>query len=123
MYTSKFNSLKDIHVDDDVFQNTQQGKKPQPSNNDTAHLRATQLPLITLPSASRHTSHLPIPSTPHSFPRRLTFGDHAFQEDDVGVVKLAHDGGLREEVQAVLLRGSGLEGLDGHGHLGPTRDT
>ena len=44
-------------------------------------------------------------------------GDHPLQVDDVGVVELAHDGGLGEEVEAVLVGGAGLERLDGHGEV------
>ena len=37
---------------------------------------------------------------------RLTFCDNALEVDDVGVVKLSHDAGLRQEVKSVLVRGS-----------------
>ena len=46
-------------------------------------------------------------------------GDHALQEDDVGVLELPHDAGLGEEVDLGLVRAAGLESLDGHEHVGP----
>lgn len=50
----------------------------------------------------------------HDWP---TFSDHALQSDYVGVVKLAHDGGLTEEVPPLPLRVAHLQCLDGHKHL------
>lgn len=47
----------------------------------------------------------------------LTLGDNALQPDDVGMVKLAHDRGLPQEVPPLLLAVARLEGLDGHGDL------
>lgn len=35
--------------------------------------------------------------------RRLTHGDHALQMDDVGMIKLAHDARLAQEVASLLL--------------------
>lgn len=35
--------------------------------------------------------------------RRLTHGDHALQMDDVGMIKLAHDACLAQEVPSLLL--------------------
>ena len=34
---------------------------------------------------------------------RLTFCDNTLEVDDVGVIKLSHDAGLREEVESVLV--------------------
>ena len=44
----------------------------------------------------------------------LTFGDNSLQIDDIGVVKLSHNARLRQEVEAILVRGSRFQGLDGH---------
>lgn len=52
-----------------------------------------------------------------SWDKGLTLGYHALQPDDVGVVELAHDGGLPQEVPPLLLAIARLEGLDGHGDL------
>lgn len=42
-------------------------------------------------------------------------GDHTLQPDDVGLVKLAHDWCLGQEVSPLPLRVANLQGLDGHG--------
>jgi len=44
-------------------------------------------------------------------------GDHALQVDDVGMVELAHDAGLAEEVPPLLVGVAGLQGFYGHEHL------
>ena len=44
-------------------------------------------------------------------------GDDALQEDDVGVLELAHDGGLGQKVDLGLVRAARLERLDGHQHV------
>lgn len=41
-------------------------------------------------------------------------GDHALQADDVGVLELAHDGGLTQELPPLALRVAPFQGLDGH---------
>lgn len=41
-------------------------------------------------------------------------GDHALETDDIRVVKLAHDAGLRQEVPPLLLRVARLQCLDGY---------
>lgn len=46
-----------------------------------------------------------------------TFGDHALKVDDVRVVELAHDAGLRQEVPPLLVGVAGLQRLDGHADL------
>ena len=45
---------------------------------------------------------------------RTALGDHALQANDVGVVELAHDAGLAQEVPPLLLRVARLQRLDGH---------
>lgn len=57
-------------------------------------------------AASFDESHLP-----------LTFGDNALQVNDVGVVELAHDAGLGQEVSPLLVGVAGLQRLDGHADL------
>ena len=52
---------------------------------------------------------------------RCALGDHALQVDDVGMVELAHDGGLAQKVPALLLGIARLEGLDGHKDLSLAR--
>lgn len=47
----------------------------------------------------------------------LTFGDHTFQPDDVGVVELAHDGCLTQEVPSLALHVAPLQCFNGHGDL------
>lgn len=44
----------------------------------------------------------------------LTFGDHTLQVNDIGVVELAHDAGLRQEVPPLLVSVAGLQSLYGH---------
>lgn len=46
-----------------------------------------------------------------------TAGDDTFKADDIGVVKLTHDGRLTQKVPPLSLRVAGFEGLDGHGHV------
>lgn len=46
-----------------------------------------------------------------------TARDDAFQTDDIGVVKLAHDGRLTQEVPPLPLCVASFEGLDGHRHV------
>lgn len=46
-----------------------------------------------------------------------TVGDHTLQADDVGVLELAHDGGLAQELAPLALRVATLQGLDGHAAL------
>ena len=41
-------------------------------------------------------------------------GDDALQVYDVGVLELAHDGGLRQEVPPLLVCVAALQGLDGY---------
>lgn len=48
---------------------------------------------------------------------RCALGDNPFQVDDIGVVELAHDGCLTQEVPALLLCVSRLESLDGYKDL------
>lgn len=48
---------------------------------------------------------------------RRAFGDNTLQVDDIGVVELAHDGCLTQEVPPLLLRVARLECLDGHKDL------
>lgn len=50
-------------------------------------------------------------------PTLLTFSDDSFEADDVGVIELAHDAGLAQEVASLLLGVSGFEGFDGHADL------
>lgn len=47
----------------------------------------------------------------------LTFGDHAFQPDDVGVVELAHDGRLTQEVPSLAFHVAPLQCFNRHGDL------
>ena len=47
----------------------------------------------------------------------LTFGDHALQPDYVGVVKLAHDRRLAQEVPPLSLHISAFQRLYRHGDL------
>lgn len=35
---------------------------------------------------------------------RTALGDHAFQVDDIGMVELAHDAGLTQEIPSLLFR-------------------
>lgn len=56
-------------------------------------------------------------SNSRSWEEGLTLGDHALQPDDVGMVELAHDGGLPQEVPPLLLTVARLKGLDGHWDL------
>lgn len=44
-------------------------------------------------------------------------GDHTLQMDDVGMIKLAHDGGLAQEVPPLFLSVARLECLDGYKDL------
>lgn len=44
-------------------------------------------------------------------------GDHALQADDIGVLELAHDGGLTQELPPLPLRVAALQGLDGYAAL------
>lgn len=53
---------------------------------------------------------------------RAALGDHALQVDDVGMVELAHDAGLAEEIPPLLFSVAGLEGLNGYKHLPFTRE-
>lgn len=46
-----------------------------------------------------------------------TAGDDTFKADDIGVVKLTHDGRLTQKVPPLSLRVAGFEGLDGYGHV------
>lgn len=46
--------------------------------------------------------------------RWSALGDHALQPDNVGLVKLAHDGRLGQEVPPLPLGIAHLQGLDGH---------
>lgn len=48
---------------------------------------------------------------------RRALGDNTLQVDDVGVVKLAHDGGLTQELPPLPLRVATLQGLDGYAAL------
>lgn len=50
-------------------------------------------------------------------PTVLTFSDDSLKADDVGVIKLAHNAGLAQEITSLLLRVSGFEGFDGHADL------
>lgn len=47
----------------------------------------------------------------------LTFCDHALQPNDVGMVKLAHDGRLAQEVPPLSIHVAALQRLDRHGDL------
>lgn len=47
----------------------------------------------------------------------LTFGDHALQPDDVGMIKLTHDGRLTQEVSSLSLHVAALQCLYCHGNL------
>lgn len=44
----------------------------------------------------------------------VTLGHDSLQADDIGMIKLSHDGGFSEEVPLLLLRVSHLQGLQGH---------
>lgn len=44
---------------------------------------------------------------------RHTVGDHTLKADDVGMLELAHDGGLAQELTPLALRVSTLQSLDG----------
>lgn len=46
-----------------------------------------------------------------------TLGDHAFQTDNVGVVELAHDRSLWQEVSPLPISVAHLESLDGYNDL------
>ena len=48
---------------------------------------------------------------------RTALGDHALQVNDVGMVELAHDAGLAQEVPSLLLCVARFQSLDGHKHL------
>ncbi len=48
---------------------------------------------------------------------RTTLGDHTFQTDNVGVVELAHDGSLRQEVSPLAVSVAHLKSLDGYDDL------
>lgn len=54
-------------------------------------------------------------------PTVLTFSDDSLKADDVGVIKLAHDAGLAQEITSLLLCVSGFEGFDGYADLPFTR--
>lgn len=43
-----------------------------------------------------------------------TLGHDPLQADDIGMIKLSHDGGLGQEVPLLLLRVAHLQGLQGH---------
>lgn len=45
---------------------------------------------------------------------QLTSSDDTLQPDDVRMVELSHDGGLRQKVPPLLVRVSCLQTLDGH---------
>lgn len=47
----------------------------------------------------------------------LTAGDDALQVHYVGVLKLAHDAGLTQEVPPLLLGVAHFQGLNGHGRI------
>lgn len=47
----------------------------------------------------------------------LTLCDHTLQPDDVGMVELAHDRRLPQEVPPLLLAVACLQGLDGYRDL------
>lgn len=51
-----------------------------------------------------------------------TLRDHSFEADNVGMVKLRHDGRLGQEVPLLLLRVSSLESLQGHGRVSFSRE-
>lgn len=48
---------------------------------------------------------------------RTALGDHALQVNDVGMVELAHDAGLTEEVPPLLFCVARLQSFYGHKHL------
>lgn len=50
-------------------------------------------------------------------PTVLTFSDDSLKADDVGVIELAHDAGLAQEIPSLLLRVSSFQGFDGHADL------
>lgn len=54
---------------------------------------------------------------------QLTSGNNPFQPDDVGVVKLAHDACLTEEIPPLLLCVACFQTLDGHMDLPFTGQT
>lgn len=54
---------------------------------------------------------------------KLTSGHNPFQSDDVGVVKLAHDACLTEEIPPLLLCVACFQTLDGHMDLPFTGQT
>lgn len=66
---------------------------------------------------------IPFYNNEHFFILLLTSGDHAFQPDDVRMVKLPHDGGLRQEVAPLLVRVARLQALDGNVDLPLSLDT
>ena len=47
---------------------------------------------------------------------------YTLKEDDIRVLELAHDGGLRQEVHPRLVGRAGLQRLDGHQHVGAAGD-
>lgn len=71
------------------------------------------LPPLPLPSSAYKDSSLQ-----QSAP---TFCDDTFQVDDVGVVELAHDAGLTQEVPPLPLCVAHLQCLDGHKDLTAAR--
>lgn len=50
-----------------------------------------------------------------------TLGDHTFQTDNVGVVKLAHDRSLRQEVSPLPVSVAHFKSLDGYDDLSAAR--
>lgn len=54
---------------------------------------------------------------------QLTSGHNSFQSDNVGVVKLAHDACLTEEIPSLLLCVACFQTLDGHMDLPFTGQT
>lgn len=48
---------------------------------------------------------------------RTALGDHPLQVNDVGMVELAHDAGLAQEVPSLLFCVARLQSFDGHKHL------
>lgn len=61
--------------------------------------------------------HLPVCKKRTKLRAWPTFGDHALEVNDVGVVELAHDAGLGQEVPPLLVGVAGLQRLDGHADL------
>lgn len=51
---------------------------------------------------------------------RPTLSDHPLQADNVGVVELPHDGGLRQEVSPLPISVAHFEGFDGYNDLPPS---